>query len=99
MFPFKEKLIEENKNFILVERTFEADVNQEDLIWHRDKEDRIIKVKEGKGWYIQIENELPKLMHANFIYTINNNTYHRIINKNRNKLIVEIKKILRITNE
>ena len=30
-----------------------------DLIWHTDKEDRDIKVLEGKGWRFQRDNELP----------------------------------------
>jgi len=40
-------------------RTFSSDVDEMDLIWHTDKEDRDIEVLEGKGWRFQRDNELP----------------------------------------
>ena len=40
-------------------RTFSKDVDEMDLIWHRDDEDRNIEVLEGKGWFFQRDNELP----------------------------------------
>ena len=40
-------------------RTFSKDVDEMDLIWHRDDEDRTIEVLEGKGWRFQRDNELP----------------------------------------
>ena len=40
-------------------RTFSSDVDEMDLIWHTDKEDRDIEVLEGTGWRFQRDNELP----------------------------------------
>ena len=40
-------------------REFSKDVNEMDLVWHQDKEDRKIEVLEGKGWKFQKDNELP----------------------------------------
>ena len=54
-FPFEEKQIDQF-NFI---RTFSADVDEMDLIWHADKENRIITVLEGNGWKFQFDEELP----------------------------------------
>ena len=54
-FPFEEEKIDQY-NFI---RTFPADVDEMDLIWHADKENRIITVLEGNGWKFQFDEELP----------------------------------------
>ena len=54
-FPFEEEQIDQY-NFI---RTFPADVDEMDLIWHADKENRIITVLEGNGWKFQFDEELP----------------------------------------
>lgn len=40
-------------------RIFSSDVDEMDLIWHTDKEDRDIEVLEGTGWRFQRDNELP----------------------------------------
>ena len=45
-FPFEEEQINEN-TFI---RTFSADVDEMELIWHEDRENRVIRVLEGNGW-------------------------------------------------
>ena len=54
-FPFKEEQIDDY-NFI---RIFPKDVDEMDLIWHADKENRIITVLEGNGWKFQFDEELP----------------------------------------
>ena len=90
--PYKEEVLEENENFILVKREFDSHLDSKDLVWHRDKEDREIKVISGVGWYLQIENELPVLFQQNISYKINKEIWHRIINKKSTNLILEIKK-------
>lgn len=92
MLPFKEKIIEENESYILVNRFFLSTSIEEELNWHMDGEDRDVFVVEGEGWYIQIENEIPKLMQKQLIYKIPKYTWHRIINKNRSNLEINIKK-------
>ena len=39
-------------------RTFNENVNEDELVWHRDKEDRTIHVLEGLNWMLQMDNEL-----------------------------------------
>ena len=51
----------DNKNI----RTFSEEVNELDLIWHRDREDRRIVVESGKGWKLQKDNQLPIVMEQN----------------------------------
>jgi oxalate decarboxylase/phosphoglucose isomerase-like protein (cupin superfamily) len=90
--PFKEKFILENNSFIEVIREFDKKLGSKELIWHRDKEDRVISLIKGSGWYLQIENELPKEITANKTYNINKNVWHRIINKNGNNLVILLRK-------
>ena len=92
MFPFKEEVLETSKTYTLVKREFDNNLTSEELIWHRDREDRDIILKEGSGWYLQLDNELPTLMIEKCKYSIPKETWHRIINKNNTKLIIEVRK-------
>ena len=92
MLPFREKIIEETENYILVQRDFMSTLIEEELNWHMDEEDRDVFVVEGDGWYLQIENELPRLMQKESIFKIPKETWHRIINKNGTKLIINVRK-------
>ena len=82
---------EEKKDGYLI-REFSQDTPSFEFVWHRDKEDRDITLKEGEEWYIQMDNELPVLMSNDNVYKIPSYTWHRIINKDRTKLIIEVKK-------
>lgn len=89
MFPFREM----NLNNVRI-RTFEKDASIEELIWHRDAKDRIIKVIEGKGWYLQFDDELPFALHGGDILKIPKEKWHRVMRKNNcEKLTVEISEI------
>ena len=90
--PFKEVLLESNTQYVKVLREFSKDLNSEELNWHRDKEDRLVEVKKGNGWYLQMENEIPVLMSEGLKFIIPKYTWHRIINKNRTNLIIEVRK-------
>lgn len=91
-FPFKEKFITETDEFVEVIRIFEKNLTSKELVWHRDKENRSVRLLNGEGWYLQMENELPKKITANKSYYINSNVWHRIINKNGNKLEIILRK-------
>ena len=73
-------------------RTFSKDIDPFDLVWHRDKEDRIIKVIEGSRWKLQFDNELPFLLEEGKEYSIKKMTIHRIL-KGDGDLIIDINKI------
>lgn len=60
-------------------RTFPVNVSEEDLIWHRDKKDRIIEIVYGKDWKIQIDNELPLDLKIGDFHFIKAGIYHRLI--------------------
>ena len=86
-FPFKEEQIDQY-NFI---RTFPADVDEMDLIWHADKENRIITVLEGNGWKFQFDEELPVEMTEGKSISILKGVVHRVI-KGNGPLVIKLQK-------
>ena len=86
-FPFSEELID-NKLI----RTFDPDVADEELVWHRDLEDREITVIKSGGWGYQLDNQLPLPLEEGQELFIPKMLWHRVI-KGNEKLVVQIKKI------
>ena len=81
----------EDKNNI---RTFSKDVNEEELIWHRDKQWRYITILEGENWQLQMDNELPKTLELGKTYLIPRMVYHRVIKGEGDlKILIERVKI------
>lgn len=66
-------------------------VDVDELIWHRDREDREITVIRSNGWYLQMDDELPVSMHPGDVFHIPKEKWHRVIRKGNNDLVVEIK--------
>ena len=83
--PFKEK-IEDGYHI----RTFTENVEDSELVWHRDKEDRIVRSVGKTNWMLQMDNEVPKIIEGEFF--IPKNTYHRVI-KGNGDLTVKVKKL------
>ena len=73
-------------------RTFSKDVKEHSLVWHRDREDRIVEVIEGTGWRFQFDNDIPQAMEGKTFF-IPKGTYHRII-KGETDLIINVKKLV-----
>ena len=74
-FPFTEQQLD-TKLFL---REFSVDVDEMELIWHEDKEDRIVSVVEGNGWKFQFDEELPIEMEDGIDITIPKGVIHRVI--------------------
>jgi quercetin dioxygenase-like cupin family protein len=71
--------VESEKVGIQVTRLFSEQTPEEEFVWHRDQEDRVIEVLQPTNWKFQFDNQLPqKLTQGSMIY-IPKNTYHRII--------------------
>ena len=83
--PYTEVL--ENEYII---REFSGDVNESELIWHRDKQTREVKVLQGDGWKIQMDNRLPEELEKGNNYYIPKMEYHRLI-KGKGNLLLQIK--------
>lgn len=84
MHPYKEK-----KENIHIQRIFDSNVLESELIWHKDKKDRIIEVLTGIGWQLQLDNELPQCLIPGKIYYIPKDVFHRIL-KGQDNLTINI---------
>ncbi len=84
--PFSEKHISEN----IVERVFSEGIDEDDLKWHYDEEDRLVESVSPTDWMIQIDNQLPQ----NFVgqFFIPKGVYHRIIKGSQDCVVKIIKK-------
>lgn len=90
--PYDEIIVDSTRKI----RTFDQHVPADELIWHRDREDRIVRVLESRGWYLQMDDSLPVLLEAERVYEIPRESWHRIIRKNNcGNLVVEITEKIR----
>lgn len=71
--PFEEQELGENV-FI---RTFFPQVEDEDLKWHIDLEDRIIKSVNDTDWKFQFDNQLPTGINGEIF--VPSGVWHRLI--------------------
>ena len=60
-------------------RVFSSDVSEKELVWHRDKENRIVEVLEDSEWMFQMDNELPTPLKKGVKLEIPKETFHRVI--------------------
>ena len=82
-------LVQHGTDIEYIVRTFSADVDEEELVWHRDKESRTIHVLSGNGWELQKEDKLPEELQIGKNYFIIKNNYHRVI-KGEGDLVLRI---------
>lgn len=87
MLPFIET--QTSEHYI---REFSINTPEEEFVWHRDQEDRIIKSLNDSNWYYQSDNNLPILLESNKEIFIPKGEYHRVI-KGSSNLILQIKKL------
>jgi hypothetical protein len=71
-------------------RIFKQDVENKQLIWHKDRKDRTVKVIYGTGWKLQYDNELPTELEVGQNYCIKKEQFHRL-HKGNGELKLEIK--------
>jgi quercetin dioxygenase-like cupin family protein len=84
-FPFEERYDGSTRV-----RTFSSETDVEELVWHRDEEDRVVRVVESDGWYFQRDGELPQPMKTGDVIHVARNEWHRVIMRKSTKLVVEI---------
>ena len=83
-YPYKEH-IEGNANI----RKFSSDVDEMELVWHRDREDRLIKSTHDTDWKFQFDNEIPESLNNEMV--IKKREWHRVINGSRDLILQVIK--------
>lgn len=72
-------------------RLFTESTEPEDLVWHRDREYRLVYVRESSDWKMQFENELPIDMNPGDLFEVHYGEWHRLV-KGSGDLVLEIKK-------
>lgn len=71
-------------------RIFNESIDDHELKWHQDENDRIVRIVKSNGWKFQMDNELPITLKEGDEITIPSKTYHRVI-KGSGDLIIKIK--------
>jgi len=80
--------LETTEEYII--REFDKNIDPIELLWHRDDEDRVVKILEcGEGWSFQFDNELPLTLEKEDTICIMRHEWHRVI-KGQNKLRIKI---------
>ena len=88
-FPFEEKQIAEN----VFLRYFNHNVLSEELIWHRDREDRIVEVIQSDNWYFQKDDQVPFRLEKGMKFSIKKMQYHRLL-RGKGDLVIKIIKYI-----
>jgi hypothetical protein len=70
-------------------RSFKANTPEEELVWHRDQEDRIIEPLHETDWKFQYDNNTPQSLTRLFI---KKGVYHRLL-KGTGELKLKVIKI------
>jgi len=81
--PYSEK---KEDGFII--REFSRNTPTYELVWHRDKKDRVVEAMHETDWMFQLDNEVPQRLTENKLF-IPKETYHRLI-KGTDDLVVKI---------
>lgn len=74
-------------------RIFNENIKEEELVWHRDKQDREVEVIFSSGWKFQFDNEMPFELKLNDKLFVPKDYYHRLI-KGKSNLILKIKELI-----
>ena len=85
-------ILTSKKNKSTKVRTFDENIHENELKWHRDEKDRRVKILECNGWMLQLDNELPVELKEGKEYFIPKEMFHRTI-KGKGKLVIEIKEL------
>jgi len=60
-------------------RKFRSETPTEEMKWHRDQEDRLVRKVSGDGWMLQLDDQLPVLLRANESHFIPALVWHRLV--------------------
>jgi len=80
--------IEVTDDYII--RVFDKSIDEHELKWHRDQEDRLVEIIGKTDWKLQLDNELPT--NINKPIFIPKYHWHRVI-KGTGNLTIKIHKI------
>lgn len=81
--------IPETRDGNVIIREFAEDVLDDELVWHRDKRNRVVIPLECDGWLFQRDNEPPEEMVKGQAISIQAEEFHRI-HRGHGRLVVKI---------
>jgi len=84
-YPFQEEKVDGRYH-----RFFSQNLDNGDLVWHRDQEDRTIQSITETNWLIQLDNELPQSINEEVF--IPQGVWHRLI-KGKGDLSIIVNKL------
>ena len=73
----KDRPYQELRTFDFIYRKFTQDIDEEELVWHRDRNDREVIVLGDTDWQFQFEDSIPQQLQETIF--IPKDTYHRLI--------------------
>lgn len=73
--PYKDTIVSEDV-FI---REFDATLDSDELVWHRDEKNRHFAVLDGEDWWFQEDDKMPVELLKGKIYEIEKGEYHRLL--------------------
>ena len=73
----RDKPYYEVKTFDFIDRKFTQDIDEEELVWHRDRRDREVQIIGQTDWMFQLEDQIPQVLKDTIF--IPKDTYHRLI--------------------
>jgi hypothetical protein len=82
--PYTQIKLSENE----VIREFSQNVDNSEMVWHRDREDREVEPVGKTDWMYQLDNQIPKIIEGKIF--IPKETFHRVI-KGTDDLKVKIR--------
>ena len=66
----------------VIKRSFSKNIDEMELIWHKDETDRLISVDNTSGWQFQFDNETPFELTMGLSFFITKGRIHRVIRGN-----------------
>ena len=78
--PYTEEILEQHgtgETYIL--RTFHEDVDDEELVWHRDRRTRKVTPLVTNNWSLQFDDRPPFKLQPGVEVVIIKETYHRLL--------------------
>jgi hypothetical protein len=79
-------------------REFSGDAHPADLIWHKDREERVVRVIHSQGWQLQLSEGLPFPLVEGNSYRIPARSWHRVIRGDGSlKIAIQEREKMKIT--
>lgn len=71
-------------------RTFESDIDENELEWHEDEFDREVIVMNESDWSFQFDEEIPQKLNKDTTIFIKKGRFHRVM-KGTTPLVIKVK--------